>query len=66
MMAAVATGIYPDLAACARVWVEPTLGDTVAPDPALTALYDGLFPIYLSTRRAMPGNWRALAELRRA
>ena len=29
--------LCPDLAACARVWVEPTLGDTVAPDPALTA-----------------------------
>jgi erythritol kinase len=66
MMAAVATGIYPDLAACARVWVEPTLGDTVAPDPALTALYDGLYPIYVATRQAMPDNWRALAELRRA
>ena len=66
MMAAVANGIYPDLAACAKAWVEPTLGDTVTPDPQLTALYDKLYPIYVATREAMPGNWRALAELRRA
>jgi erythritol kinase len=66
MMAAVAIGIYPDLAACAEVWVEPTLGDTVEPDPELTALYDRLYPIYVATREVMPANWRALAELRRA
>lgn len=65
MMAAVAIGAYPDMASCATAWVEPTLGDTVAPDPALVELYDRLFPVYVATREAMPAQWRALAEMRR-
>jgi erythritol kinase (D-erythritol 1-phosphate-forming) len=64
MMAAVAIGAYPDMAACAADWVTPTLGDTVPPDPELTRLYDRIFPIYLATREAMPAQWRALAEAR--
>ncbi len=65
MMAAVAIGAYPDMAACAARWVTPTLGDTVSPDQGLAALYDELFPIYVATRAAMPVQWRALAEVRR-
>ena len=65
MMAAVAIGAYPDMAACAEIWVEPTLGDTVAPDPELRTLYDRLFPVYVATRKAMAPQWRGLAEARR-
>jgi erythritol kinase (D-erythritol 1-phosphate-forming) len=63
MMAAVAIGAYPDMAACAAEWVAPTLGDTVAPEPELTSLYDQLFPVYVATREAMPAQWRALFEV---
>ncbi len=64
MMAAVAIGAYPDMAACAENWVKPTLGDTVAPDPELRALYDRLFPVYVQTREAMAPQWRTLALAR--
>ena len=64
MMAAVAIGAYPDMAACAESWVKPTLGDTVAPDPELTSLYDRLFPVYVETREVMAPQWRLLAEAR--
>jgi len=37
-----------------------------APDPDLAQCYDRLFPIYVATREAMPAQWRALAEVRRA
>lgn len=66
MMAAVAIGAFPDMAACAERWVTPTLGDTVAPDPALTRLYDDLFAVYVRTREAMPEHWRVLARVRAA
>lgn len=65
MMAAVAIGAFSDMAAAVAKWVAPTLRDTVQPDPALRALYDRLFPIYLKTRRAMPPVWSDLATLRR-
>ena len=64
MMAAVAIGAYPDMAACAERWVKPTLGDVVPPDPELASLYDRLFPVYVETRRAMPAQWQALAAAR--
>ena len=44
MMAAVAIGVFPDLAAAAARWVTPLLGDLVRPDPALAALYAQAFP----------------------
>ena len=65
MMAACAIGMHPDMASCAASWVTPTLGDTVAPDPELVALYDRLFPVYRATREAMPGVWRQLAAVER-
>ena len=44
MMAAVAIGAEPDMAAAVRTWVEPLLGDRIMPDPALAATYDGAVP----------------------
>ena len=65
MMAAVAIGAQPDLAAAFRTWVAPCLGEQIAPDPELAERYEGLFPLYLEARRTVPPLWRGLAELRR-
>ena len=64
MMAAVAIGVFPDLAVATRRWVTPLLGDLVQPDPGLAALYARAFPAYVATRAAMPPIWAALAALR--
>jgi erythritol kinase len=66
MMAAVAIGAERDMAAAVRTWVEPLLGDRIAPDPALTGAYAALFPLYQQTRQAMPPIWRGLAASRAA
>lgn len=65
MMAAVAVGVFPDMAAAAARWVTPLLGDLVRPDPELARLYERLFPVYTATRAAMPPIWAELAGLRR-
>ena len=65
MMAAVAVGIFPDMAATAAKWVTPLLGDLVRPDPKLGRLYDRLLPVYVATRTAMTPIWAELAGLRR-
>ncbi|MBX6322108.1 MAG: carbohydrate kinase, partial [Rhodospirillaceae bacterium] len=64
MIAAVAIGAFPDMAAAARAWVAPTLRDTVQPDPALTALYRDLYPLYVEARRAVAPVWHGLARAR--
>ncbi|CAM3189939.1 FGGY-family carbohydrate kinase [Paracoccus nototheniae] len=66
MMAAVAIGAYPDMHACIAEWVTPLLGAAEAPDPALTATYDRLYPAFAATRRVMPMTWQVLARLREA
>ncbi|MEH6786495.1 MAG: FGGY-family carbohydrate kinase [Paracoccus sp. (in: a-proteobacteria)] len=66
MMAAVAIGAYPDMEACIAEWVTPLLGKAEAPDPALVAAYDGLFPAFSSARHALPPVWDALAAARAA
>lgn len=64
MMAAVSLGVYSDMAACVDAWVSPYLGDLESADPALAALYDGLYPIYLEAQEAMTPVWQQLAALR--
>jgi len=65
MMAAMAIGAFGSMAAAVATWVAPTLQDTVQPDPALRALFDRLFPIYVRIRGAMPPIWAELAAARR-
>ncbi len=65
MMAAVALGVFPDIAAACRSWVEPLLGDAEAPDPTLQRRYDALFPVYQQIRQSMLPVWRDLARIRR-
>jgi erythritol kinase len=64
MIAAVATGCYPDMAACAAEWVSPHLSVPQAPDPALAARYAKLFPVYRDARLGSQPVWKQLAALR--
>ncbi len=65
MMAAVAIGAYPDMEACIDAWVKPLLGEAEAPDPALTAAYDRLFPAFSAARHGLVPAWDALAAARK-
>jgi erythritol kinase (D-erythritol 1-phosphate-forming) len=65
MMAAVALGMFPDIAAACRVWVDPLLGDVEPPDPDLARRYHTLFPVYQSAHRSMHPVWNDLARVRR-
>ncbi|MGH2369870.1 MAG: FGGY-family carbohydrate kinase [Chloroflexota bacterium] len=65
MMAAVALGVFPDIAAACRVWVDPLLGDALAPEAELAGRYDALFPVYQAIHRQMLPVWRDLARVRR-
>lgn len=62
MMAAVANGIYPDMNACIGEWVTPLLGATEAPDRDLVAVYDRIFPAYVSARQSLLPVWAALSD----
>jgi erythritol kinase len=64
MIAAVATGCYKNMAACAEEWVSPHLSAPQAPDPALAARYAKLFPVYLDARLGSQPVWKQLAALR--
>jgi erythritol kinase len=64
MMAAVATGIYADMTACAEAWVTPHLGDLQAPDVCLAKRYDQMFPAYVEARLASRPLWKRFAALR--
>jgi erythritol kinase len=64
MMAAVQQKLYPDMDACAAEWVDPLLGSSTSPDPALERLYDGAFGIYKETREKMRPLWRAMVANR--
>ena len=65
MIAAVSVGLVPDMAACAERWLQRG-GLPEQPDPALAAIYDGLFPIYRDGYAAMKPLWRRLREARHA
>ncbi|MGL3110525.1 FGGY family carbohydrate kinase [Bradyrhizobium sp. BR 1432] len=64
MIAAVATGLYPDMAACADVWVRPYLAAPQTPDAVLASHYARLFPAYLEARLAARPVWKQLAAVR--
>ena len=64
MMAAVATGVAPDMESCIHRWVTPTLADALDPDPALAARYERLFPAYVASREASRPVWHALRAAR--
>jgi len=64
MIAAVATGCYPDMAACADDWVMPHLGEPQSPDAGLAARYEQMFPAYVEARLAARPLWKRLAALR--
>jgi erythritol kinase (D-erythritol 1-phosphate-forming) len=64
MIAAVATGLYPDMMACAEDWVRPNLNAPQRPDVALAAHYARMFPAYLDAMLAARPVWKQLAALR--
>ncbi|SFQ27015.1 erythritol kinase (L-erythritol 4-phosphate-forming) [Bradyrhizobium sp. Ghvi] len=64
MIAAIATGLYPDMRACAEDWVRPYLNEPQTPDPALAARYAKIFPAYVEARLAAQPVWKQLAALR--
>ncbi len=64
MMAAVATGLYPDMERCIDRWVTPTLGGTLEPDMELARRYDRLFPTYVAAREASSPIWHAMQAAR--
>ena len=66
MMAAVAIGAYPTMDACVAEWVTPLLGAPEAPDPALVAAYDRIFPAFTAARHGIAPAWTALATARRS
>lgn len=65
MIAAVALGVFPDLASVCRTWVDPMLGEAVEPDPELRDGYAALFPVYQDLRQKMLPVWGDLARIRR-
>jgi erythritol kinase len=44
--------------------VQPLLGPSEAPDPALAARYDALFPSYRNMRRDAGPIWATLAAIK--
>jgi erythritol kinase len=64
MIAAVATGLYPDMMDCAEDWVRPYLDEPQTPDAALAERYAQLFPAYVEARLAARPVWKQLAAQR--
>ncbi len=64
MVAAVQTGLFADMAACAATWTRPRLGPPVAQDACLAATYDRLFPVYREAIQTLPPLWRHLRDVR--
>ena len=60
MIAAVQQKLFPNMAACAKVWVDPHLGAATKPDAQLVGIYDRIFPHYVEARKAMRPIWRGL------
>jgi erythritol kinase len=62
MIAAVQQGVFPDMAACAKVWVDPHLGERTLPDGPLTRRYEKVFPQYVAARESMGPIWKGLRQ----
>ncbi len=60
MIAAVQQKFFPDMAACAKKWVDPYLSGSTKPDTTLVFRYDNMFSHYVATRKAMRPTWRGL------
>jgi erythritol kinase (D-erythritol 1-phosphate-forming) len=58
MIAAVQQKLFPDMATCARTWVDPHLGASTMPDGQLANLYEKAFPLYVEARKVMRPIWR--------
>lgn len=63
MIAAVAIGALPEMDTACRLWVEPSLGECIQPDPALRRRYDELYALYRELRSVAPPHWAALAAI---
>src|SRR5260370_42256783 len=61
MIAAAATGLYPDMTACADDWVTPHLCEPQAPDACLPARYERMFPAYVEARARSAPAWKPRA-----
>ncbi len=66
MIAAVQQSIFPDMAACAKAWVDPHLGASTKPDNQLNGCYEKGFPHFVAARKAMRPTWQGLRETRLA
>jgi erythritol kinase len=64
MIAAVSIGAYPSMESCVAEWVTPLLGAPEAPDAALAARYDALYPAYAEARDALRPVWKTMAQAR--
>ncbi|MEM9049386.1 MAG: FGGY-family carbohydrate kinase [Pseudomonadota bacterium] len=63
MIAAVQQGLFADIVACRRAWVDPLLESATEPDGALVPVYDAMFAAYRDTRAALAPVWPAQAGL---
>ncbi len=60
MIAAVQQKLFPDMAACAKAWVDPLIGGSTKPEGPLNSRYNHTFPLYVLARKAMRPIWRGL------
>ena len=64
MIAAVQQGIFDNIAACSKAWIEPLLQEHLAPNLKQLPVYDALFEGYRATRMNMKQIWDAQARMR--
>jgi erythritol kinase (D-erythritol 1-phosphate-forming) len=62
MIAAVQQKVFSDMEACAKAWVDPHLGTSVAPDDQLKYCYERIFPHFLGVRKAVRPTWQGLQK----
>ncbi len=62
MIAAVQQGLFADMDACVKTWVDPHLASSTAPDPQLVSTYDKIFPHYVAARKLIRPVWRGMRD----